>query len=69
MLLNKDHMHELNEWGEDNGIEIRWSPPLVDPDFLQIDALDDPIKRERFIKYITLMDKTWNTNYRDFVDA
>ena len=69
MLLNKDHMHELNEWGADNSIEIRWSPPLVDPDFLQIDALDDPARRERFIKYITLMDKTWNTDYRDFVNA
>ena len=69
MLLNKDHQHELDAWGEQNGITVHWSPPLVDPDFLQVDALEDPVKRERFIKYITLMDKTWNTDYREFVDA
>ena len=68
-VVNKDHQHELDAWGEQNGITVHWSPPLVDPDFLQVDALDDPVKRERFIKYITLMDKTWNTDYREFVDA
>lgn len=67
MIWNKDHRHELDEWGLQNDIEVRWSPPLSNPEHWKIDALERC--PDTFIKYAELQDKLHNTNWREWVNA
>ncbi len=66
-IFNKDHTHELDAWCEENNLEIRWSPPLHDPEHMRIDALERC--PDKFYKYAELMDKQHNTNWREWVNA
>lgn len=66
-IFNKDHKHELNDWAKENNMEVRWSPPLVDPEHMRVDALERC--PDKFIKYATLMDNIHGTNWKDWVDA
>lgn len=65
MIFNKDHMHEVKEFGLEHELEVRMSPPLTEPKWARPDALDTC--PEEFYKYANLLDKQHNTNYKDFI--
>lgn len=67
MVLNHNHIHEVEEWCKSLGISHDVATPLIYPDFMRVDALDSPKTKEKFIQQMEIQDKIWGTNYKDFI--
>lgn len=68
MILNTHHMLETQAWSESLGFVFLASGPIIDPDWLRVDALDKPDTRSKFIEQMTIMDRLYGTNWKDFVN-
>ena len=68
MLLNYGHIQEVEKWARSIGVWFSKSGPIIYPDFLRIDAMDNPKLREKFIQQMEIQDKIHGTDWRDFVN-
>ena len=68
MILNKDHLHEVEEWCMENNLPFGKASPCINPRFLRVNAWDDPELRTEFITQMEILDKLHNTDWRDFVE-
>lgn len=68
MILNKDHLWEIEEWCTQNGLDFGAASPCINPAFLRTTAWDTPELRSEFITQMEILDKIHNTNWRDFIN-
>ena len=68
MLLNKDHLHEVDEWMLKHDLDGETASPIIYPDFLRLNALEDEKLTKKFIEQMTIQDRIHGTDYREFVD-
>lgn len=68
MILNKDHLWEVEEWCEHNGLPYGPASPCINPKFLRPNAWDNPELRAEFIDQMNKLDKLHGTDWREFVE-
>jgi len=68
MILNKDHLWEVEEWCSTNKLDFGAASPCINPAFLRTTAWEDPKLRVKFIQQMEILDKLHNTNWRDFIN-
>lgn len=68
MLLNKGHTHLVERWATSIGLWFNLAGPIIYPDFLKIDAMDNPKLKQKFIAQMEIQDKIHGTDWRDFVN-
>jgi len=68
MILNKNHMHEIEQWCKTNKLPFGKASPCIHPRFLRVNAWEDPELREEFIDQMSKLDKLHGTDWRDFVE-
>jgi wyosine [tRNA(Phe)-imidazoG37] synthetase (radical SAM superfamily) len=69
MLLNKGYTHLVRKWSNSIGAnDFDLAGPIIYPDFLQEDVMDNPKLKDKFIKQMEIQDKIHGTNWRDFVN-
>ena len=68
MILNKDHMHEIEEWCSTNNLPFGKASPCINPRFLRVNAWEDPELRAEFIDQMNKLDKIHGTDWREFVE-
>lgn len=67
--LNINHLDELEQWCYSIGIEYQTSTPVIAPDFLSPQALQDTHLKQKLIAQMKIQDAIWNTDYKDFIDV
>lgn len=67
MVLNQNHMHEVEDWAKLNDFDFR-PDQILDPEWLKPDVMSDPELRSEFITQMEIMDSLHGTNWRDFVN-
>ena len=67
-VLNKDHIHEVEGWCNDNNLIFNRASNLIRPEYLQVGALDDIELKKQLIKQMEILDRIHNTNYKEFID-
>jgi len=68
MLLNYGHTKQVAQWANSIGLNFNLSGPIIYPEFLRIDALQDERLKEKFIQQMEIQDKIHGTDWRDFVN-
>lgn len=68
MVLNKDHISEVQQWCLENNLHFSLASPIISPDFLRTDALSDPELAKKFCQQMSIQDQIHGTDYREFID-
>lgn len=68
MVLNKDHLWEVEAWCQRNGLDYVEAGPIIHPAHLRIHAMEDPKLRKLFIEQMDILDGLHGTDWREFVD-
>ena len=68
LIVNKNHMHEIEQWCKTNKLPFGKASPCIHPRFLRVNAWEDPELREEFIDQMNKLDKLHGTDWRDFVE-
>lgn len=67
MILNINHMDELEQWCKQNNLHLNKSTELIYPDFLRVNAMEDTELKTKLIRNLEILDKIHNTDYREFL--
>jgi len=68
MILNTNHMWEVEEWCNQYDLLYTPSGPILHPEYLRLDAMDRPEQRKILIEQMEILDKLHGTNWRDFIN-
>lgn len=68
MILNKNHLHEVEEWCSTNNLPFNKASPCINPRFLRVNAWQDDFLRKEFIEQMDKLDKIHGTDWREFVE-
>lgn len=66
--LNVNHIHEVEEWCNNKQLNYSISTPVISPDFMSPQALDNPTLKDKLIEQMQIQDKIWGSCYREFID-
>lgn len=67
MVFNRNNITDVVDWCKEHDIECSVSTPVIHPDYMRPDALEDEELKKTLVEQSEIMDKIHGTNYKDFI--
>lgn len=67
MVFNRNNIKDVEEWCKQHNLHSVVVTPLIHPDYMRPDALEDEKLKKKLIEQSKIMDKIHKTNYQKFI--